>query len=480
MQFLDRFDGATRERLMAAGRVMRLDPGDLLIKRGARGGDIYFVEEGSFEVVDTRSSPEVVLAVVGTGAVLGEVSFVDAAPRTADVRATGLARVRVWEYEGLQRVLDQEPILARAFYRALAETSVERLRALSTNAIAGGLGPRASALVAGDVGEQARNIASRVQARWLEADVRLRRDPDDPQGQQEGRAGFTLLLQQASAWLRSFSDTDAASLAGAALGRELRPYLIRSELAQLCLDPPAGRTGHPQQLAHVLLNQPRGDDALGGVLDACLLALPTPQGLRERVEVATAGVPGVLPEQRSSRIMLVNATGAAMLTGLVADLARLGSEALVIDGSREALAFVDAGLPSRPSSVRLKLVQQDLGALVLGTHDAWYDPQDVVVIDALVDYLPDRLVATLLGWVAQHLDTGGAAILTGLAPSPDALLFDHVLRWPMVRRSARELAGLVEAAGLHPERLRGPGGRAVGSPSLVLLARRNRNGQVKV
>ena len=67
MQFLDRFDGATRQRMMAAGRCIQLDPGSLLIQRGAKGGDIYLVEKGSFEVVDRRSSPEVVLAVVGQG-----------------------------------------------------------------------------------------------------------------------------------------------------------------------------------------------------------------------------------------------------------------------------------------------------------------------------------------------------------------------------------------------------------------------------
>lgn len=480
MQFLDRFDGATRQRMMDAGRCIQLDPGSLLIQRGAKGGDIYLVESGSFEVVDRRSSPEVVLAVVGAGSVLGEISFVDAAPRTADVRASQPASVRVWDYDALRDVLDAEPTLARAFYRALAETSVERLRTLSNSALSGGLTARPDTLLTGDMAEQARAIAKRVQAQWMDADLRLRRDVSDPEGQRLVNAGFAMLLQEASAWFRSFSDSDAASAAGLALSQELRPYLMRSELAQLSLDPPAGRTGHPRQLAHILLNQPHGDDGLGEALDRCLLGLPTAAALRERMERAAEAVGSGLPTDRSARLMLVNATGAALLTGLVADLARLGADALVVDGSREALAFVDAGLPSRPSSVRLKLVQQDLGELVLGLRPEGFGTQDIIVLDSLIDYLPDRLVASLLAWSRTHLDEGGVAILTGLAPSPDAGLFDHLLRWPMVRRSERELAGLVEAAGLRPERWRGGGRAGRGSASMVVLAQREPAGDAQV
>ena len=289
-----------------------------------------------------------------------------------------------------------------------------------------------------------------------------------------------MLLQEGSAWLRSFSDSDAAAAAGLCLSQELRPYLMRSEFAQLSLDPPAGRTGHPRQLAHVLLNRPQGDDGLGEALDGCLLALPTAVALRERMELAAEAVSQGLPTNRAGRLMLVNATGAALLTGLVSDLARLGADALVVDGSREALAFVDAGLPSRPSSVRLKLVQQDLGELVLGLRPEGFGSQDVVVLDSLIDYLPDRLVASLLAWAHGHLADGGLAILTGLAPSPDAGLFDHLLRWPMVRRSARELAGLVEASGLHPGRWRGAGRAARGTTSMVLLARKEPAGDPQV
>ncbi len=130
--------------------------------------------------------------------------------------------------------------------------------------------------------------------------------------------------------------------------------------------------------------------------------------------------------------------------------------------------------------MRLKLVQQDLGELVLGLRREGFGTQDVVVLDSLIDYLPDRLVAGLLAWCRTHLAQGGMAILTGLAPSPDAGLFDHLLRWPMVRRSERELCGLVEAAGLRPQRWRAGGRAGRGTASMVLLARREPAGEAQV
>ena len=91
---------------MAAGRSVELARGEYLLRRGERGGDIYLVEEGTLEVVDTRSSTEVVISLVGPGAVVGEMAFIDEAPRNADVRAAGPAVCRHWEHDLLMRVLE--------------------------------------------------------------------------------------------------------------------------------------------------------------------------------------------------------------------------------------------------------------------------------------------------------------------------------------------------------------------------------------
>ena len=119
-----------------------------------------------------------------------------------------------------------------------------------------------------------------------------------------------------------------------------------------------------------------------------------------------------------------------------------------IDGSREALAFLDAGQTSRSSSVELRLIQDDLAMLSMGRSQVHHPQQDLILIDSLVDYLPDRLVASLLGWCARHLELGGRVVVTGLSPWADSPIFDYFIGWPMIRRPARELRALVESVGL--------------------------------
>lgn len=471
MEFLDRFTPTDRERLLAAGRVKRLAEGEYLIRRGERGGDVFLVEEGSFEVVDGSTQPEVVLGNVGQGKVLGEFSFVDAAPRSADVRASGAAAVRVWEQQSMLALFGDEPGLAAAFYRALSTATVERMRVLSTTAVAGGLGAQAGASrVGAGESEQARAIADRVQALWLEADATLRRDPDDGAALRAVDEGFDLLFDQATMWLRGFTEPEAAAEAGDALSRDLRPYLVRASLAELSLDPPSRRSGDPRLVAHVLLDRARGDGRMGERIDARLLAMPSCAALRLRTRVAARTVAAGLPSGRPATVMMVNATCGALLARLLPELAREGATVRAVDGSREALAFLDAGLSVRPPSVTLKLVQEDLAALALGRSDSSFEAADFVIVDGLLDYLPDRLAAALLAWVREHLAPGGVVLVTGLGPAEDAELFDHVLDWPMVRRTAAEVRTLLEGCALGARVVSGHD--TDGPPVVVVTGRR--------
>nr|MBC8454894.1 cyclic nucleotide-binding domain-containing protein [Deltaproteobacteria bacterium] len=81
MAFIEHLVSSDRERLLAEARVVSLEPGEHLLRRGADGGDLYMVESGRLEVVDSRQSPERVLYVLDEGRMVGELSFMDQAPR---------------------------------------------------------------------------------------------------------------------------------------------------------------------------------------------------------------------------------------------------------------------------------------------------------------------------------------------------------------------------------------------------------------
>ena len=69
----------------------------------------------------------------------------------------------------------------------------------------------------------------------------------------------------------------------------------------------------------------------------------------------------------------------------------------------------------------------------------------------MYENLPDRLVIALAAWCADHLAPGGELVVTGSSLSTDAEIFDHVVGWPLVRRSPGELLSLLESAGLKGE-----------------------------
>ena len=58
-------------------------------------------------------------------------------------------------------------------------------------------------------------------------------------------------------------------------------------------------------------------------------------------------------------------------------------------------------------------------------------------------------VVALAGWCAAHLAPSGTVVVTGSSMSVDAEVFDHVVGWPLIRRTPGELLELLESAGLE-------------------------------
>lgn len=86
--------------------------------------------EVSVDVTEGPGAEQVPVSVVGPGQLLGELSLLDDAPRSAtcvavtDVRAAGLSR------QGLQQLIEQNPRLGAHLMLAIAQRIGDRLRAL--------------------------------------------------------------------------------------------------------------------------------------------------------------------------------------------------------------------------------------------------------------------------------------------------------------------------------------------------------------
>jgi CRP-like cAMP-binding protein len=478
MEFISHLNSTDRERLMAEGDVVRLSVGEYLLQRGRRGGDIFLVESGRLEVIDMQQMPEVIIDVLGSGRVVGEMSFVDERPCAVDVRALDEATVRHWTRENLLRMLESDTGLSARFYTALSTSAVGRLR--ETDHVAEGLGHLQSMSSIGGVSaavvEEAREIAGRARGVWSRQEQNHRKSPNGGLALEEVEVALNSLVETIETWLGNVNSVARAQEAGGVLRAELRHWLIRSRTGLIAVDRRGEQGARLSFLAHLLLNRPEGTDAVGERLDHALLSLPTPTGLRARLMVAVEEVVAALPDDRPAKITIVQPACGALLARLLPRVVKHGATIQCVDGDSQTLAFVDAGLQARPVGVQIQMVHDDLVALSEGHSTARFPPQDVVILNGLVDHLPARLVGSLLHWCRQQLAPTGRVILTAMTQTSDVRSMEHLLGWPLVRRAPGDLLDLFAAARLNASVV--PFGIETPHGGLVINADLSVNGQV--
>lgn len=434
----DRLNERDRLRVLALGNTVRLERGEYLIRRGERGGDLYRVLEGELEVVDSRAQPPVILDVVPKNGLVGELSFLDERLRSADVRAPEGAVCLRWERRVLDRLLQEDPPLGMRFFRTLSGLLGERLRA--TSAQAGEVGrPRPQA-----ADEQApRDLARHFEARLVELEPGLRRDPVVARSEI-----FTLLHtleRQLTELLEHVPEADALPV-GHAIASELHPYLMRSHLGELALDNDIHRD--LAMFRHVDTGKAAGDGPLGEILDEWLLGLRSLRALRERRAEMAALLVEHLPLDPPIRLMVIGANS-RLLLNILPELGRIGGDLICVDDRHEALSQLSRSLEGRPRNLRLRLEHRDAASLLSGEARIAHPPLHLVVLDGILDALPEPVASTLLGWAAARLAPGGLLLANALAPASDDVLVRHLLDWPIVRRRPPALAYLLQSAGLQ-------------------------------
>lgn len=116
--------------LVETGERRRVSNGEVIIQEGVEGEALFVVLEGRFAVTLERFGGKQV-AVVGTGDVLGEMSFLDSRPTSATVSAIGDAVVLEVPTEEIRWQLEDEPGFASRFYRALALVLSGKMRSFT-------------------------------------------------------------------------------------------------------------------------------------------------------------------------------------------------------------------------------------------------------------------------------------------------------------------------------------------------------------
>lgn len=127
---LPEWSDADWKNLLGRTRPRPFRASEVVIQRGAADRDLHFVVAGSLEVgisqVDGGSIAP--LARIGAGSIIGEQSFFDGQPRSANVWGVSDGELLRMEFDDFARFGREEPALARDMLLALARVLSTRLR----------------------------------------------------------------------------------------------------------------------------------------------------------------------------------------------------------------------------------------------------------------------------------------------------------------------------------------------------------------
>lgn len=128
--FADLSDDEADELWRSAERV-KAAPGEVIIEEGAPGDRLYIVLSGALEVTKREGGRDITLATRRRGEVLGEMSLLEQAPRTASVRASEASELLAIGPEAFRQLLERRPGAATTLLR----TVVGRLRSTEASLV---------------------------------------------------------------------------------------------------------------------------------------------------------------------------------------------------------------------------------------------------------------------------------------------------------------------------------------------------------
>ena len=105
-------------------RVVHLDPDQTLFLAGDPGDGCYWVDEGLLKVrVISPSGGDRILAILGPGTMVGELSMFDGAPRSASVTAIHMSKVSFVSRTAFDTLVRGRPETSRLCWSAACATS---------------------------------------------------------------------------------------------------------------------------------------------------------------------------------------------------------------------------------------------------------------------------------------------------------------------------------------------------------------------
>ncbi len=120
--------GLTDDQLASVSELAThrgFDPGACMIRRGDTGSDLFVILEGRINILGPEGDK---LAEIGPGSVIGEISLIDARPRTADAVTVGFVRAAVFDAKELRAKMNTDRDMGFMVLANLSRVLCGRLR----------------------------------------------------------------------------------------------------------------------------------------------------------------------------------------------------------------------------------------------------------------------------------------------------------------------------------------------------------------
>ncbi|HET8538324.1 MAG TPA: cyclic nucleotide-binding domain-containing protein [Anaeromyxobacter sp.] len=114
--------------IAAVAEIVTLGAGDVVIVEGGPADALYVIRYGSCRIYKEKGGDQQEVVLLGEGSHLGSSALLDRRARSATVVAAEPTELIAFRAERLLEVLEKDPRLEAAFYRAFAKSVFQRLR----------------------------------------------------------------------------------------------------------------------------------------------------------------------------------------------------------------------------------------------------------------------------------------------------------------------------------------------------------------
>jgi len=396
--------------------------------------------------------PDLPIASVGPGQVIGELSFIEYRPASASVKAVERCMLLMIPFELVRQKSDRDTHFRAALNGVLLRIVSNRLRLLTGKIGALPNGPATRETVYPEALALALEDFKTAVFKTREAETRRQEDTFRKCAEQTARSYAALIyeLQQHLGEAAPGGPQEKDAL-GYKLQQELAPYMLMSDFLKRSYTKPRGYAGDFLTIANAYDNIAIGNGRTGELIDYLTLESPAVKAVKNRRKLLTEEIKNTLAAANGQPVHItVFACGPAR--ELFDVYAELEDPSLLvttlIDIDLQALSYVaDKKENFRKASLPMELHRENLIYLALGRRKLQLPPQDLIYSIGLIDYFNDQLVVKLSNYAHQLLRPGGRVIFGNFHPqNPQKAFMDHIIDWKLIHRDEADMDRLFQTS----------------------------------